>query len=205
MIPRAWRRWARSLHLYIGLFVSPFVLLYAVSAVQLNHSFMPWGGRAATPSPSRTVRVVVVDSGNSLDVAARIRQQLGLRGEIGFVGRKPGSQRMNFPIETPGRTTSVRVDLATGLATLDEKETGVWDALIYQHRMPGPHNAKIRGNWVFTRLWGWLADATVYAVLFLTASGLFLWTAIRTERRMGLIALGAGLVTFMAMLIALVA
>ena len=203
--PRSWRRWTLSLHRHAGLFASPFVLLYAVSAVLLNHAIMPWGGRSVASDPSRSVRVVVLDTGNSLSVAARIRRQLGLKGEIGFVNRKPGSQRITFPIEIPGRTTTVRVDLTTGVATLEQKETGVWDALIYQHRMPGPHNATIRGNWVFTRLWGWLADASVYAILFLTASGVFLWTAIRSERRMGLVALGTGVLTFTAILFALVA
>ena len=30
-------RWIRDLHLYLGLFVSPFVLLFAVSVFYLNH------------------------------------------------------------------------------------------------------------------------------------------------------------------------
>ena len=203
--PKSFYRWTRDLHLYVGLFVSPFVLVYAVSAIQLNHTLMPWGGRAAQPVAPRTVRVVVRDTENGLGVATQVQKQIGVPGEIGYVGRKLGSQRVSFPIETPGRTTSVRVDLAAGLATIERKETGVWDGMIYLHKMPGPHNANIRGNWVFTRLWGWLADASVYMLLFLSATGVYLWTVSKTERRTGLIFLGTGVLSFMAIVIAIVA
>jgi hypothetical protein len=77
--------------------------------------------------------------------------------------------------------------------------------MLYLHRMPGPHNASVRGNWVYMRLWGWLADASVYLILFATASGIYLWIALRTERRIGLIFLGSGAVAFGVVIAALVA
>ena len=195
----------RNLHLYLGLFVSPFVLVYAVSAIQLNHSLMPWGGRGAPSTDRRVVRVVVTDAADGLAVAAQVRRQVGIAGEIGYVNRKPGGTRVSFPLESPGRTTQVKVDLATGIATIEQKDTGVWDALIYLHKMPGPHNANIRGNWLFTRLWGWLADATVYLLLFLTASGVYLWTILKADRRTGLRVLAAGVLSFLALVVAIVA
>ncbi|MEJ7810240.1 MAG: PepSY-associated TM helix domain-containing protein [Gemmatimonadaceae bacterium] len=206
---RSLYRWTRDIHLYVGLFLSPFVLLYAVSAILLNHAYLPWGGMAAAPVETRTVRVSVQDAENSLDVARQVQRQLGVRGEIGFVSRRRGGPRggprLSFPIETPGRTTSVRVDLATGVATLERKDTGAWDALIYLHKMPGPHNATIRGNWLFTRLWGWLADGTVYLLLFLSASGVYLWTVLKADRRSGLISLGVGMLSFMGLVLAVIA
>ena len=195
----------RDLHLYAGLFASPFVLVYAVSVVLLNHAYLPWGGRDGATVESRTVGVSVHDTGDGLAVAKQVRAQIGVRGEIGFVSRKPGSPRLSFPIETPGQVTSVRVDLATGVATVERKATGVWDATITLHEMPGPHNAKIRGNWVFTKLWGWLADATVYLLLFLSATGVYLWTVLKAQRRAGLLFLGAGALSFVAIVVGIVA
>lgn len=118
----SFRQWTRDAHLYAGLFISPFVLLYAVSAVLLNHAIMPWGGRSALPAGRHTVRIAVRDTENSLSVAAQVRQQIGVPGEIGFVSRKPGSQPVDFPLETPGHTASVRVDLSTGVATVEYKK-----------------------------------------------------------------------------------
>ena len=198
-------RWTRDLHLYAGLFASPFVLVYAVSVILLTHAYLPWGGRDAPPADTRTVRVSVRDEADGLAVARQVREQIGVRGEIGFVGRRPGSTRLSFPIETPGRVTEVRVDLSTGVATVEQKTTGVWDATIYLHKMPGPHNATIRGNWVFTRLWGWLADATVYLLLFLSATGIYLWTVLKAQRRAGLLFLGAGALSFAAIIVGIVA
>ena len=203
-------RRTRDLHLYAGLFVSPFVLVYAVSAVLLNHAYLPWGGPSARASEARaaearTVRVAVTDFEDGLAVARQVRARLGIRGEIGFVSRRPGSTRLSFPIETPGQTTRVRVDLASGIATVEREDTGVWDATIWLHKMPGPHNVKIRGNWVFTRIWGWLADGAVYLLLFLSATGIYLWTVLKAERRTGLLFLGAGALSFVAIVVGIVA
>ena len=202
---RSFYRWTRNLHLYAGLFVSPFVLVYAVSAIQLNHSLMPWGGGTAPTAALRVVRVVVTNADNGLAVADQVRRQIGIAGEIGYVSRKAGGTRVSFPLESPGRTTHVKVDLASGVATIEQKRTGVWDAMIYLHKMPGPHNANIRGNWLFTRLWGWLADGSVYLLLFLTASGVYLWTILKADRRTGLRVLGAGVLSFLVIVVAIVA
>ena len=194
----------RDLHLYVGLFLSPFVLVYAASAVFLNHAYMPWGGRDAPRTPAQSVRVHVRDSDDGLEVARQVREQLGMRGEIGFVSRDKKRARLNFPIETPGTVTRVRLDLTTGTATVERQDTGVWDAAVYLHKTPGPHNVKLRGNWVFMRLWAWVADATVYLLLFLSATGIYLWTVLRAQRRTGLLCLGAGAVTFVALVVGIV-
>jgi hypothetical protein len=204
--PGATRRVYRSirdLHLYAGLFASPFVLLYAASAILLNHAWLPWGGRAAPAGPTRVVRVRVTDGEDGLAVARQVRAQAGVVGEIGFVRRKAGSPRLAFPVESPGRVAEVRVDLAAGTATVERRDTGAWDALVWLHRMPGPHNASIRGNWAVTRAWRWLADGTVYLLLFLSATGIYLWTLLRADRKAGLLCLGAGAVSFAAIVLAL--
>ena len=198
-------RRTRDLHLYVGLFLAPFVLLYAISAILLNHAYLPWGSRSGEPAARDTLRVVVPDDDDGLVVAKAVQRQVGVRGEIGWVSRNVERHRLDFPIETPGRLTNVRVDLATGIATVEARETGVWDAAIQLHKLPGPHLVKIRGNWFGTRLWRWLADATVYLLLFLTESGVYLWLVLRAERRTGLVFLGAGAVTFVALLLGIVA
>lgn len=194
----------RDLHLYLGLFVSPFVLLYAVTVLLLNHTYMPWGGDEGAVVRS-SVAVSVPDEENSLEFATQIRRQIGATGEIGFVNVNRETNRVSFPLEKPGERIMVRVDLSSGIAELEHRETGVWDAMIYLHRMPGPHNVSIRGNWIFTWLWGWVADATVYLILFVTATGVYLWTVLKAERKAGWIFLGSGVLTFFLILSALIA
>ena len=49
------------------------------------------------------------------------------------------------------------------------------------------------------RAWRTLADATVYLVLFVTLSGVYLWYVLKAERRIGLILLAAGGISFAAL------
>jgi hypothetical protein len=54
------------------------------------------------------------------------------------------------------------------------------------------------------RIWRWLADGTVYLVLFLSISGVYLWAVLRAERRIGLALIAAGAVSFFGSVYALV-
>jgi hypothetical protein len=58
-------------------------------------------------------------------------------------------------------------------------------------------------NWFYMRAWRWLADATVYLVLFVSLSGIYLWYVLRAERAVGLVLLLAGGITFFGMAYAL--
>lgn len=198
-------RWLRSLHLYLGLLISPFVLIYAVSSIALNHAVMPWGGDRVPAEPAREVLFGPVGEPDSVVLANAVRRRLDLHGEIGFVNRDEDSQTLSFPLEQPGRETTVSLDLASGIATIQSRETGFWDAIAYLHKKPGPHNVALQGNWVVMKGWAWLADIFVYLILFSTMSGVYLWTVLRAERKAGLLFLGGGAVSFVLAIAAIIA
>ncbi|MBI1355741.1 MAG: hypothetical protein GC160_15485 [Acidobacteria bacterium] len=194
-------RWTRNLHLYCGLFVSPFVLLFAASVFLLNHAHPP--APQATPPPAPTVRAVQVPPGiekaegtDRLRLVSEALSQVGVAGEIQFVRFISDERRIVVPVVRPGVETTVDLNLAEGKAEITERRTGLWGAVSYLHRSPGPHNASIRGNWFWTRVWRWLADGTVYLTLFLSLSGIYLWVALRAERRVGLALIAAGALSF---------
>lgn len=58
-------------------------------------------------------------------------------------------------------------------------------------------------NWVYMQAWRWLADTTAYLVLFISVSGVYLWYVMRAERRVGVILLVAGGVSFLGLAYAL--
>ena len=58
-------------------------------------------------------------------------------------------------------------------------------------------------NWTYMRAWRWLADATVYLILFISVSGVYLWYVLRAERRIGVILLFAGGLLFFGVTYAL--
>ncbi|MEW6749473.1 MAG: PepSY-associated TM helix domain-containing protein [Candidatus Latescibacterota bacterium] len=194
--------WLRDLHLLCGLFASPFLLLFAITTLLLNHPSAP-PPNAAPGQPSAVERSVTVPTGLSdIDQARQILRQVGVTGEVQYLGRD--GDRLEIPVARPGERTTVRVDLATGRATVERRPTGFGERLTYLHRAPGPHVADIRGNWIYTRLWRWLVDALVCLVLLISASGVYLWSVLRAERRTGLVLLGLGTVAFAALVWVLV-
>ena len=198
----------RALHLYLGLFLSPFVVVFAVSVIFLVHAWTPGSGGAAQ---TRTVTDVAVPPGleqlkarELVDAAHRVLAQLGVGGEIGFVRQIPREHRIVLPVSLPGRETTVDLNLEQRSARIAVRSTGMWDAMVFLHKMPGPHNVAIRGNAGFIQAWRWLADATVYLLLFVSASGVYLWVVLRGERRAGVALLVAGALSFGALTYALV-
>jgi hypothetical protein len=150
-------------------------LLCAVSTILLNHAFLPWGGETRSTVRSESKSLQVPAEEDALQQARQVLQQLSLSGEIQFAQRD--QKRLFMLVEKPGCEMDVTVDLQTQTATIQRKHTGLWDGVRYLHTMPGPHNAKIRGNWLYMQAWSWLADASVYLLLFVwlfAVSGLLL-------------------------------
>jgi hypothetical protein len=192
----------RDLHLYFGLFISPFILLFAISVFFMVHG-LPKPAGPAEPQISRIVTgVQVPPKAASLEGRARVDalrpvlDHLGVHGEVDFIRHVAREHRLVIPVRVPGRETMVTLDYAQGTASVSSRNQPFSDALVYLHKTPGPHNVNVRGNSVFMRIWRALADATVYLFLFITFSGIYLWVSLRAERRIGIALLFAGAFSF---------
>jgi len=194
-------RWTRDLHLYFGLFISPFVLLFAVSVFYLNHGKLS----AGTPPSERFIDLQIPDGLDRLkgregvDRARLLLSQLSVTGEIGFLRYVAKDRHLIFPVSKAGTEATVDVDLDARRATVTRRRMSALESVSYLHKMPGPHLVTIRGNWIGTQAWRWFADATIYLLLFISISGIYLWWAIKAERRIGLTLFAAGVVTFLGL------
>lgn len=197
----------RDLHLYIGLFLSPFVLIFAVSVFFLVH---PKRSPQENRPPDRIASDLPVSveierlSGREQVAALRpVLEVMDVHGEVDFIRRIPKENRLVFPVRVPGHETVVDLNLVQRTAAISERATGLTDAVVHLHKMPGPHNVNVRGNSAYVRVWRWLADVTTYGLLFLTLSGLYLWAVLRAERRVGLALLCAGGISFFGLVYAI--
>jgi hypothetical protein len=86
---------------------------------------------------------------------------------------------------------------------MHDKQTSLWKKLVWLHKMPGPHNANIRGNWVPTKIWASLVDVFVICLLFSSIAGIVLWYNFKEERIPGLIALFIGFLSILLLIIGL--
>ncbi len=200
-------RWLRDLHLYLGLFISPFVLLFAASVFYLNHGKLG----PDTPPPAETYQDLEIPDGfdrvkgrDAVDRARAILPQVSVSGEIGFLRYNASSRHLIFPVSKAGLESTVDVDLDARSATVSRRRMGLWESIAYLHKMPGPHNVAIRGNSAGIRLWRGVADATIYLLLFVSLSGVYLWWAIKAERGTGLLLVSSGLATLMGLVYAIV-
>lgn len=196
-------RWTRDLHLYFGLFISPFILLFAVSVFFLNHAKVA----TDTATSVETFHDLAIPDGlegaqgsEAITRAQAILSQVGLTGEIGFTRFVRQTRHFVFPVSKPGLEATVDVDLDARVASISRRTTGFLESLAYLHKMPGPHNVAIRGNWLGTRLWRFFADGTIALIMFISVSGVYLWYVLKAERRIGLALLTAGTISFFGLI-----
>lgn len=199
----------RDLHLYAGLFIAPFVLAFSVSVFFLAHAWIP--GESAAAGVTRTItglslppNLEALDGRARVDALRAVLPAVGVPGEIAFVRYVPSERRLIFPVGVPGRETTVSLDVAGGTALVTQRETGFWDGLVTLHKSPGQHLVAIRGNWLPMQAWRWFADGTVYLILFITLSGVYLWAVLRSERIIGISLLAAGVITFAGIVYAVI-
>ena len=191
----------RDLHLYLGLFSSPFVLVFAVSVFFLVHTWLPQLG--PTPASTRVVSVAPLPAGlqtlsgtNLIEALKPILVKAGVPGEIGYIRHLVKEDELLIPVAIPGRESTVTLSLARSELTVVTREGGLAAALVALHKTPGPHHGEAQMNWVYMKAWRWLSDATAYLTLFISLSGIYLWYVLRAERKAGLILLGAGAMSF---------
>lgn len=190
----------RSLHLYFGLFISPFVLIFSVSVLVFNHPQVISSLSPVKPLDEVKSKLdkIPYDSTDLLTAKAII-QKLGIKGEIDFINQN--KDWITFPVKKPGLVTHIKVNKHNDSVFIRQQEEGAYRAVAFLHSMPGQHNQKIRGNSGFMKVWRVLADVVVYLLFFLTISGVFLWYFLKVERNLGFFSITLGVVLFAFLLL----
>ena len=189
----------RTLHLYFGLFISPFILIFSISVLAINHAGFLNQVKPVKYLPEFRTKLdkIPYDTTNLLTAKAIIRK-LGITGEIDFISKN--EDQISFPVNKPGLKARVIVNKLTDSVLITRQLEGSVRAMNYLHTMPGPHNANIRGNSLFLKIWRLMTDAIVYIIFFLLLSGVFLWYYLKFERNVGIYALALGIVFFTGLL-----
>jgi len=184
------------------------VLVFAISVFFLVHAWLP--KIAPETSSTRVVSALPLPgdlqtlSGQPLiDALKPTLEKAEAHGEVGFVRHLAKEEKLIVPVTIPGRETIVTISVASREATIVTREKGLADALVTLHKFPGQHTPNIRMNWFYMKAWRWMADATVYLIVFILVSGIYLWYVLRAERKVGFILLFAGALSFFGMAYAL--
>src|ERR1041384_6238947 len=142
-------RLIRDLHLYFGLFSSPFVLVFAISVFFVVHVWLP--KIASETSTRRVVSALPLPadlqtlSGRPLiDALKPTLENADVPGEVGFVRHLVKEEKLIIPVTIPGRETIVTISIASREAAIVTRETGLAEALVTLHKSPGQHVPAIR-------------------------------------------------------------
>ncbi len=193
--------WSRDIHLYVGLFASHYVIVFALSTILLNHNWNSTGGGEVKEWEAQGE---LAEGLEPRELGFHIVQQLGLQGEVGQARKIPAARAQLFPgqevfqtgVNKLGQNTRIEVEPETGVARIRQTTTGAKRAIIEMHMRPGPHSPRSFMNWIFSKIWAALSDSVVYMLIFLSISGIYLWFVLKAERKIGWIMTAAGLGSF---------
>jgi hypothetical protein len=185
----------RRAHMYLGLFLAPWMVMYALSTLVMSHrefflSFYP------TKTPQMTVereldytRTFPADATPD-QIGAQILEDIGLSGTHRVSGGKDGKPLV---IDRQHSLAQRRIsyDPAARRITVQREEFRGLTFLERMHRRRGYQQPyALEDGWAFS------VDLTVTLMVFWSLSGLWLWWEIRQTRLSGALCLGFGLVLF---------
>ena len=190
-------RWNRKLHFYIGLYLLLFLWLFAFSGLLLNHGawrFAEFWPQRKVTTEERAVRIPT--DATDLVLAKELMAQLDLRGELMWTETRPQENQFRFNLSRPGGGITVTLNRLASRASVETIRFNVWGLLRTLHTFNGVsfrEPGRIR-DWLPTILWVVSMDAVAIGSIFLVLSGVYMWYQLKPKRRLGLGALGVGLV-----------
>jgi hypothetical protein len=182
------RRWLFDLHLYLGLLCLPYLVVFGVSSILLNHDLRnetttEWQREIAAPSAES-------DTAQS----AATLEALALTGSVlAHTVKRDEAGGLHFEASRPGRRYQVEL-LASGQARVRESRGGVLGI------SRGLHGHRDTQSSLWSLSWALYTELATAVLLFSIASGVVLIWPRRGERAFGLGfgALGLAAVALMA-------
>lgn len=158
----------RKIHLYSGLILLMYVMMFYVSGYMMTHR--PW----FLGAPATTTRTAVLEPGllrlSNEPLAANLQKQLGLAGGIQFPLAQPPNL-IRFFVIRPGTTVRVDVSSQDKLIRVITQRYGWVGTLIVLHKIEGYHarNGLLSNASVF------VGDLAALSMILFAITGVILW------------------------------
>lgn len=179
----------RRTHLYLALFLSPWILIYALSTLAMNHK-----QRQGKPPQWELVsrgpyEGVFPDNATHHVIARQILTSLSIDGAHQASQSKDGVvviQRF-----TPIAPMRLSYQPTTRELTIERQAASTTAFLERMHRRRGfQHPYLLEDTWALS------VDFFIFGVLFWSLSGLWLWWELKVTRTLGALALAGGIALF---------
>lgn len=187
----------RRTHLYLGMLLIPWLLIFGLSTLMFNHGdhFRPlrpsdpqfvalWEIDYALPHP-------ITDS-NLREIVAQLLADNGLQGAFG--ARQQGSS-IDITLQNFLQPTKLNYNLNTKKLRAEKKKFAWVEVLQRLHFRAGYNGSSLLAN-----VWPVIVDFFCVTMLIWILTGLYLWWKIRDSRRLGWLTISAGMLMFALLL-----
>jgi hypothetical protein len=187
--------------MYLALFLFPWILMYALSTLAMNHRTFFAAIYGSGPVPFETEREFVYDGFVPDDaelraVSRQILASVGLDGAHSVTRRKDGAIVINRnDLVTPRRLTYVPGDRRLLIEKLQSRPNAFLERF---HRRRG-----YATGYRLDTVWAVTVDLVIVAMVFWVLSGLWMWWEMKLTRRLGASAMLGGLGLFAMYLLTL--
>jgi len=184
----------RRTHMYLALFLFPWVAMYALSTLVMNHRATFLARYGDGPIPYERERQMVYDGTLPADadlriVSTQILTSVGLDGAHNVSRQKDGTIVISLnDLTTPRRLTYSPADRSL----LIERQQRRANAFLERfHRRRG-----YATGYRLDTVWAVSVDVFIVGMVFWVLSGLWMWWEMKITRRLGLTAIASGIALF---------
>jgi len=185
----------RRIHMYSGLFLAPWMLMYALSTLVMTHqkyvsSFYSSKNPAMVTERQLDYTRSFPPTTTREQIADQILRDIGLEGAHSLSGGKNGQPLViNRQHLLPLRR--VTFDSASQKLGIEREEFRMPTLLERMHRRRG-----YKEPYALDDTWGLAVDAAVISMIFWSLSGIWMWWEIRTTRFWGGLSVATGMILF---------
>jgi hypothetical protein len=188
-------RIVRRTHMYLALFLAPWMLMYALSTLAMSHreyvlSFYPTKTPKLTVERELDYSRTFPTNATPDQMGQQILEDLGLDGTHRVSGGN-GGKPLVIDRQHALALRRISYDPATRKVSVQREEFRGLTFLERMHRRRGfQHPYALEDSWAFS------VDLTVTVMVFWSLSGLWLWWGLRPTRLVGGLCLGFGIALF---------
>src|ERR1043166_3330407 len=184
-------RLVRRIHMFTGLFLAPWMLMYALSTLVMTHhqyvnSFYSSKNPALVTERELAYTRSFPTNLTREQIAPQILQDLGLDGTHSVSGGRNG-RPLVINRQNALSTRRVTFDAANQKVSIQREEFRAATFLDRMHRRRGYNQP-----YALEDTWGFTVDVAVVTMIFWSLSGLWLWWEIKHVRLWGTAAVAAG-------------
>jgi len=168
MIHFNWRT-ILHIHLYLGLLCMPYLIIFSLSSLNFNHHFLPETPLKAKKNWSTQLMLLPREEVDSY--ADEVMDSLAIFGWFLPWDSYQDSQHIHLAISQPGMQYHIDINKQTGYAEVVENTQSITHIVKLLHFL----GETIPNAPWWVNAWQHYQSLTVYAMLFWTITGVYLW------------------------------